>query len=151
MRIPISLPSPGSPGSPAAPGASRRGTSLGSTGDLQLVTVTESFSRPGRRHALYTAVYYTLLTASHKHEMFKIQQITAEKSISKKDAGAFFSRNKSPVNKSLKSGMLCCYKNINANYQNSGQNPILSSYAKSSRSPFIINLNCLVKNHCFLI
>lgn len=81
--------------------------------------------------------------------MFKIEKIIAEKSTSKNYAGVNSSSNWSSANRSLKreTVVLCCYKNINANYQISGLKPILSSNGKKkpSKLPFIINLNYLVK------
>lgn len=57
--------------------------------------------------------------------MFKIEKIIAEK-ISKNYAGVNSSRNWSPVNESLKreTVVLCCYENINANYQVPGLKPV---------------------------
>lgn len=76
-------------------------------------------------------LHYTLLTARHKHDMFKIEKIIAEKSNSKNYAGVNSSRNLSPANKSLKRKgvVLYCYENINASI--SGLNSIFSSNAKS--------------------
>lgn len=141
VRIPFPPPNPGTSASPrnhpppcspgryftrrtARPGTNLSSSALGTAGGSELsLIVTNSLSRSCSRHALYTAVYYsTLLTASHKHEMFKIEKTIAEKSTSKNYAGVNSSSNWSPANRSLKreTVVLCCYKNINANYQISG-------------------------------
>lgn len=108
----------------------------------ELLVVTNSSSRSCSSNALYTGVYYsTLLTASHKQEMFKIEKIIAEKSVSKNYAGVTSSRNWSLTNKSLKrkNVMLCCYENINAHFKISGPSPIFCSNAKSSKHPLSLN------------
>lgn len=93
----------------------------------ELLVVKNSSFRSCSRNALYIDVYYsTLLTASHKQEMFKIEKIIADKPVSKNYAGISSSRNWALMNKSLKreNVVLCCYENINAHYKISGPSPI---------------------------